>query len=250
MAEMIKLGTKCNECALFDGADCKIYVLDAFKEAGATVEIINDETVIDRVCPYKRDEEWVFENKEDLVNKLFYEVFISGTIVVICKNDTSSLDTTLSKIKRMPNNEKFKKIIVHLDNIKRSEILEVTSKYFEDSTVMQVFSGNISENGIDLRAIADESFKRAKNGYMVFINSEKDFEEDMLDKLNIVINQDMKRLLYVPPIDNEVHKMVCMSPLYKFLRGNKMEEIETKIRHMAETAKCDDGIMSWEKIYE
>ena len=150
----------------------------------------------------------------------------------------------------MANHEKFKKIIVHQENTQRSEILDITKKYFQDSTVMQIFSENVSEQGIDLRAIADESFKRAKNGYMIFINAEKDFEEDMLIDLNIVINQDMKRLLYIPPTDGEIHKMVCMAPLYKLLRGNKMEDIETKIRHMAETAKCDDGIMLWTDIYE
>jgi hypothetical protein len=253
MAEMIKLGTKCNDCVFFEDDECKVYALEAFEEAGASITKENGNTVVDRVCAYKRDDNWSDLDKPyedyDSLEKLIDEVYISGTIIVICKNDTSKLDEVLKKINGIKNSHKFKKVIVHLENVQRSSVLSVLEEYdADDYTVMQIFSESISDGQINLRSVADEAFKRAKNGYLYFIDSDKDFDDSVLDDLNSTVNIFMKRLLYVPPVDGEIHQMVCMAPLYKLLKGNKLDEIENKINIMAKSADCDNGIMTWEEV--
>ena len=251
MTEMIKLGTKCNDCIFFHEDKCKIYVLESFADAGAAIHRQDGNTVIDRVCPYKRGVEWSSEKEPylnaDTLDKLMYETYVSGTIIIICKDGIEKLNDLLSKVDNIENIDKFKKIIVHLENTSRADILSVIEDK-KDYTVMQIFSESISGDSINLRSVADEAFKRAKNGYLFFIDIDQEFDENAIDKINSVINVVMKRLLYVRPIDGKIHQMVCMAPLYKLLKGNKLQEIECKIKEIAESAKCDDGIMSWEEV--
>lgn len=245
----IKLGTQCNQCGYYNNG-CTLGILDAFKEAGAEVELTENGHVVDRVCPYRRLPEWTQNND---LKTLINEVHVSGTIVIICKDDLDDLSNKLNIIKRLYQIEKFKIVIVHFETTSRKAILDIAKLHLEDSqyTAMQVFRESFDENSqVSLKQIADESFKRAKNGYLFFLETGYAFDKNMVNKVNIIINEQMHRLLYIPATDGEVHGMVCMAPLYKVIRGHKITDIQDKIESMAEEANCSTGIMTWTQINE
>lgn len=246
----IKLGTKCSQCGYYQNNECTLGILDAFKQTGATVELTDDGHVVDRVCPYRRTPEWIVDND---LKTLINEVHVSGTLVIICKDDLNDLNIKLEKIKKLYQINKFKIVIVHFETMSRHDVLQVVTPHLEESQylIMQVFRESFEENSqVSLKRIADESFKRAKNGYMFFVETGYPLDKNMINKVNIVINEQMKRLLYIPATDGEVHGMVCMAPLYKVIRGHKTQDIQDKIKAMATEAECDSGIMTWSEINE
>lgn len=249
---MIKLGTKCSECQFYTNKNCSLNLFQFWEEAGAKVEHTEDDTIIDRVCLYRRTNDWMTELSDDKkVQQVYKEVYISGTIVLFHNNrDFDGLVKSLQELNKLEELSRFR-VLVCVDE--KSELFEVAdvvkrtliTKDYYVIKVCDVFNPETA---------SDEAFKKAKNGFMFFFDSSKPFNIEIFDILNTAVNFVFKRVLFVDPGDGSLHTAVCLAPLFKMLKGNKAidgkEPILNKIREIATTQDCLEQIVTWGELYE
>ena len=249
---MIKIGTKCSECQFYKNRNCSLNLFQFWEEAGAKLEHTDDDTIIDRVCLYRRTNDWMPElSDEEKSIQVYQEVYISGTIVLFNSNrDFNGLKKSLEEINKLEELSRFR-VLVCVDE--KSELFEVATivkqtlltKDFYVIKVCDVFNPETA---------SDEAFRKAKNGFIFFLDSSKPFDVEIFDIFNTAVNFAFKRVLFVDPGDSTLHKAVCLAPLFKMLKGNKAidgkEPILNKIREIATAQDCLEQIVTWEELYE
>lgn len=245
---MVRLGTFCNECCFYnnDSKTCYRGYLDRFKQRNAEIQWEDDGPKIDRVCPSRRTLEW--QDGKDLqqcsieVDKTLY---IKGSIILLCDSldELNSMCTKLNNIKNINN---FNIIVAHDDKIELNNVAKVCSDKITNTKFSCV--KNYKDN---TQYILFESFRKsAKNGYVFILNANKDFDENMFDKINSIVNHELYRLLHVEGLNNGIHQQVTMSSVYKLLKGDLVYSLSDKIKEMAAAQNSDPQIMTWEQIDE
>jgi hypothetical protein len=253
---MVKLGTFCEECCFYnpDKRTCKHGMFDRFKNAGA--EVLNlkknseEHVKIDRVCVFRREPEWLEENKDkDISELLKNETYIKGSIMILCEN-VDHLEVCLSKIVTMPNVQNFKIVIVHSKTVASQEVRRISDAILVNLnyTCIKLF-----DEAIDQYAF-NEAFKRANNGFCFMINASFDFDVNMIEKLNYIINKKLERVIYVEPKMGEYHQSCCLAIMFKHLKGFKFDSLKNKIitytEETSEDAELKTFITDWETINE
>lgn len=246
---MVKLATFCRECCFYqpdqEGTKkCFRGFIDKFEQVGT--EVIYDQSegvIIPRVCPSRRTHDLLgelsLEEYSELVND---EIYIFGSIIVIVES-IADLEKTLIKFKGVKRISRFKFVIVHPVSVKASDVSSMCSRLLDyaDYTCVKAF---VHETDL----IINEGFKRSKNGFMFIINAGKEFDTEMIDKVNYLVNEKLVKLLHVEPIDQSYHQSVSMSIIYKALKGDSGFTIAEKLREIAENQKTDTRLMTWEQV--
>lgn len=243
---MAKLGTFCSECVFYNDNKCDNGIIEKFEAAGAEVIKTENETTIDRVCVYRRLEDWIQDKSPEEVNKVLAdEVYISGSVIVLGK-DLDSIEKCLTKLASVPKIKRFKIIVAHKKEMKASDVREICEKILNDIDYIcvKVF------DDINSSFIMDEGFKRAKNGYVFFIESDKDFDDIMIEEVNKAINEKLDRFIYIKPVDETMHGAVCFSIIYKYLKGNKFYNITKKLEEYTNEQECQYLLKTWNDVYE
>jgi hypothetical protein len=243
------LGTDCKECIFFqDTKECKLGIIEKFKAKGAFIEEIDGKFMIDRICNFRRTEDWLpfkVETIEECMERVKKEVEITGSIVIYA-DDLQSLRATIAKLSTIKHISTFKIIVAHHSNISVEDMFEfiVHQTSFKEIFAVRVNEGELHTGEIHF---LDEAFKRAKNGFIVTIKSSEDFDENILDKLYHYIYVKMNRLLYVAP-DEEKTCSVVHAFIYKFLKGNKFWDFTSKLEQVTEYQQLKSQILSWDEI--
>jgi len=269
MAEQItsassqQLGTDCKECIFFcnteeapkdndtftfDIKHCKLGKISKFEEAGASFEERDGKFLINRVCNFRRTEEWQEDKSmEDCVESVKEEVKITGTIVVYAKS-IEDIDKCVSKLSKIKHVENFKIIIAHYSELLVREVFDYiqSQNHFEEIFAVQVNDAEVHTGQIHF---LDEALKRAKNGFIFSIDAEKDFDGNIIDKIYHFLYEKMQKLLYVEETE-EINGSVVMAVIYKFLKGNKFWSFKEKMEAMAKNQGIESQITSWDKINE
>jgi len=243
------LGTDCTECIFFeDTKKCKLGIIEQFKQKGAYFEEIDGKFLVDRICSFRRTEEWKEDKSiEECAEKVKHEVKMSGTIVVKT-NCIHDLDQCLSNLSKMKHVENFKILITHHSELAVREVFDYLEgqEHFADCLAIRVNEGDVHSGKVHF---LDEALKRSKNGFIVTIDSSKPFPLNLLNKLYHFIYVKMNRLLYVPADDENNHSVVHAF-IYKFLKGNKFWGFEEKLEQVTEHQNLKSQITSWDKINE
>jgi hypothetical protein len=244
-----QIGTDCKECIFYeDPKKCKLGKLSKFKKAGASFEERDGQYLVNRVCSFRRTEKWQEEKSiEECIESVQKEVTITGSIVVYASN-MQDLDKCLSKLSNSKHSENFKIIIAHHSKLVVRDVFDYIQNqdHFEEMYAVGVNEAEVHTGEIHF---LDEAFKRSRNGFIICIDSSKDFDENMLDKLNHYIYNEMQKLLYVPATE-EFNVTVVMAVIYKFLKGNKFWNFEEKINAVTKHQNIESQITSWDKINE
>lgn len=241
---MAKLGTFCNECCFYnsDKKECKHGLIDVFEKRGSTIEWSDDGPAIDRVCRYRRTDEWneglSIEEKSKLVED---EVFLSGSIVLLVK-DVDNLKDTLVKLKESSNNN-FKFVISH--ECKLSEVLDIV----KEVDIHACFVKSLSENTSNEKRVFD-TLKNLNNGYIFIFNCSKEIDYTVFDKVHHFTNKLMHRLLHIEPVDDGLHQSVSMAHLYKWLNGDMTETFSNKLKNIANEESSDPQVFNWKEVNE
>jgi hypothetical protein len=245
MAEL--LGTDCRECIFFkDPKECKLDKISKFEKNEALFEISDEKFMIGRVCNFRRTEEWRKDKDMDqCVDDVKKEVKISGSIIVYADN-MHELDECLQNLSKTKHVENFKIIIAHFATLPMREVFDYIHAQEHVSNCIGI---GIKEGEDEEINFLDEAFKRAKNGFLVTIDSAKKIDKNILDKLYKYVYEDMDRLLYVPPTDG-IHECVVFAFIYKYLRGNKFWTFEDKLKEFTEHQNLESQITSWDEINE
>jgi hypothetical protein len=168
-------------------------------------------------------------------------MYISGSILLIV-NSLDGVSKTLDELSSIENINKFNLVVVHrgaLDGLQKLCEDKIT---FTDYICVKSYLDNTDE-------LLFDAFKRVKNGYLITLDSDKDFDPGIIDALNSAVNHKMKKVLHVVGTDG-VHQSATMCLLYKWLRGDLMTDITSKIKEMTETQKLEPQIFTWKEIDE
>ena len=241
------LGTDCAECVFFDkDKNCHLGKLEKFFSLGAIKQEEEGKFLINRICNFRRTKDWQGEKDISQCEKtVSEEVQIVGSVVVFT-SDMHELDECLQNLSNTKYIENFKVIISHFEDISMNQVFQ----YLKEQThIKNCVAVGIKEDmeSDDQINFLDEAFKRAKNGFIVTIDSAQKFDLNILEKLHKFIYEEMNRLLYVPPSDG-IHECVVQAMIYKYLRGNKFWTFEEKIKEFTEHHNLKSQITSWNQI--
>jgi hypothetical protein len=228
---MAKLGTSCKECSHFnkDDKSCSIGLHPLFKERSADVTYLDDDVTIDRICPYK--------NKDPLDK----DIYIFGTIILLA-NTKEELELTLKKLNENDNIERFK-IIVLYKNIPYHDALDICINNIKPSYRL------VNMTADDIPYQIYRSLKYAKNGMLFILECGREIEENLIDKVNHIINKQLYRVLHIHHED-ELHQSVSMVHLYKWIKGHLGETMRFKLDDIANQEGSDAQIYTWKEINE
>lgn len=244
-----QIGTDCKECIFFkDPKGCKLGKISKYEKLGAEFEQRDGQFLVNRVCLFRRTQEWQEDRSiEECMEITTKEVRICGSIVVYA-SDMKELDKCLSKLAKSKHIENFKIIIAHHSKLIVRTVFDYiqSQDHFEEVIAVSVNEAEFHTGEIHF---LDEALKRSKNGFIITLDSSKDFDEHMLDKINYFVYDQMEKLLYIPPTE-EVNGSVVMAVIYKFLKGNKFWSFEEKMNAIAKHQDVGSQITSWDKINE
>lgn len=244
---MVRIGTYCGDCCFYNNFDknCQHNILDIFKNDGSNITWDESGPSVDRVCQYKRLEEWAEKNNPiDLDHKLKLcrdEIYLRGTIILIAE-DLQSFTSTINRLTNIENIKNFKLIVIYR-NIKYIDILTTCGNNI-DSEYKIIHNVN---NELEYQIY--KSLEFARNGYLFIIDCSKDFDEKFIDKINHIINVKMLRLLHVIGIDG-IHKSVSMIHLYKWLKGDLQCSFGDKLKDISEQENSNAQVFTWKEIDE
>ena len=210
--------TTCENCKfkIMDGEEqtgCSLGILDQLSKNG--VEVLSHEVAEGKfkkfqgVCMYRRPNEWAGE--------LLTEVFIPATFVIIHTGEIEKLAKTVDSLLKVKSPKPFKTIVCHdthdlkeiksaVANLKNSQCVYLVDKIYKD-------------------IMYDEAFKRAKNGWVFFVQSGHKVPEDYLEVVNYTKNSLLHDFV---AISGEIEGY--MSIIYKALRGCSGTHIKEKVQ--------------------
>lgn len=238
---MAGIMTKCNGCCFFNSEDgsCKQKLHDVFREANAKVETIDGVCLIDRICQYRREDDWESDlSLEDKIKTCQDEVFISGTIILIA----DSLDSLSNAIDKLVEQKDQFKFIILYKNIKYNDLLEICGNSFEQYKLINYLTDDIAYH-------VHQSLKHARNGYMFILDCNKNIDGSIIDKINHVVNIQLMRLLHVPGSDG-LHESVSMIHIYRWLKGDLGVSFEAKLLDISLQEESDPQILTWKEVNE
>ena len=238
---MAGIMTRCNGCCFFNSEDgsCKQKLHDVFRKANAKIETVDGVCLIDRICQYRREEDWNSDlSLEDKIKICQDEVYISGTIILIADN----LDSLSNAIHELSGSkDKFKFIILY-KNINYNDLLEVCGNSFEQYKLINYLTDDISYH-------VHKSLKHARNGYLFVLDCNKNIDASIIDKINHIVNIKLMRLLHVLGSDG-LHESVSMVHIYRWLKGDLGVSFESKLLDISSQEDSDAQILTWKEVNE
>lgn len=239
---MVRIGTTCKDCCFFkDNTKCLHNLFDVFLDRGA--EITSDETgvTIDRVCRYQRLIDWEKDKTiEERLEISKEEIYICGSIILLA--DTSDqLENAISKLK-LKKPENFNFVIIH-KAIKMSELLGVCGNNIKSDYKLMYYPD------IDAEYQIYKALDHARNGYLFILDCSKDFDENIIDKVDNLVNKKLFRVLHIEGLDG-IHQSVSMVHLYKYIKGDIQCSIKEKINSIAEEENSNPQVFNWKEVDE
>jgi len=156
----------------------------------------------------------------------------------------NAVDECLQNLSKTKYIENFKVVIAHFDDVDVKQLYDYLQEqeHLEDVVAVRIYDdGEIN--------FLDEAFKRAKNGFVITVDSQKKIDTSMLEKLQDYIYEKMKRVIYIPP-STGIHECVVFAVVYKYLKGNKFWTFEEKIQEFSKDQGLESQITSWKEINE
>lgn len=248
--QLPRVATDCKVCVFHNikGKKCYLGKLDKYIEDGAMIEERDGQYLVDRICLFRRDGAWRSENRvrkniDRARDEALGLVKISGTVIIYA-DKLDSLKKCIESLSHSEYVKNFKVIVAHFDELKIKEVYDYIN---EQDVLEEVFAIQIKDR--DETNFLDEAIRQSKNGLIITLDSDKDVDLSIFDKLQKYMYSDMKRLLYVQPSDG-IHECVVQGVLYKFLKGNKFWTFDEKIKQLAEEQDIENQILKWSDINE
>ena len=243
---MARIETYCGDCCFYNNFEkkCQHNILDIFEKDGSSITWGDSGPYVDRVCQYKRVDEWVEKNNINSVKEKIElckrEIYLKGTIIILA-NSLESFQSTMDKLIKIENIKNFK-IIIIFKNLLYSDILRICGNTNLEYKIIH----NINS---DVEYQIYKALEFCRNGYLFILDSLKEFDEKIIDKINNAVNIKMLRLLHVTGSDG-IHESVSMIHLYKWLKGDLQCSFEMKLKDISEQEKSNAKVFTWKEINE
>lgn len=204
------LTTSCKDCvfAVYDGEDndtqfdCAAGRIDVFAKNGDVIDAYdNDKSfyVIKRLCNFYREESWISESQDDLLEEVKKEAFPSFGVVIynLSENTNKQLETLKEIINESPmDNNKVYVILVTNDKSKKDMpyFLPMVDTFKADAINFKIVSvfDYVPKPQIDALA-----FKHViKRNYIVKIDDNNMISRDLFTKVDQSLNTDLEKISY------------------------------------------------------
>jgi|SRR6056300_589805 len=237
---MAELASFCENCCFLEDKKCQHGLLDTFQERNARIEWENDFPIVYRVCPYRRTKEWNIEKTDEEKQQLCRdEIYIMGTITIIA-NDKDKLSEALDKICKSKNIERFKIIVIY-NKIPFVEVDKICKKTIKSDYKCILFFE-------ELNLQIYRSLEYSRNGFLFIIDSNKEFREDIIDRIDNFVNKKLFRVLHVSN-SGEIHESVNMMHIYKYIKGDLSYSMHHKLKDIEQEENPNESqIFSWEEV--
>ena len=248
------LHTTCKNCvfSVVEGrtqTGCKLKRIEAYKKLGTTVieaEDLeeNEFFVIESWCNGYREKEWLLTIPEDTddLEAVRKEILPRLGFFVLVNEENSDVKKTIESVIKAKAS-----YVVVVNNSKKDyvDLIEECQSYVENCDLtLKVM--NLIEEVNEYEAI-DEAFGNAQSGYYSVIVSGEEAREDILERLDVAINENLTRVGYVKPYDG-VNGMTVLSLMHKHLNGNVNGFLEEKVIGAAKMDNSSNLVQSWETI--
>jgi hypothetical protein len=239
---MVGLKTACKFCCFYQNATCSHNLLEKFEKHGADIVMHDGSPIINRICPYFRSSDWNQELPiEEKMSICRNEIYISGTIILIA-NDSSNLLQAIKKLNANTEISNFKLIVIYKD-IKASDMLDVCGNNIHGGYKLIKWLDH------DIAFHVYKALTYAKNGYLFILDTNKAFDEKIVDKIDFFVNKQLNRLLHVLPTEG-FHESVSMIHIYKWLKGDLQCSFGEKLCDIANKENSDSQVLTWKDIDE
>lgn len=253
--------TRCNDCifraSLNDIQDgCKVGRLQQFKSIGTDTEWDNttNSFIIKRVCNMKRLEKWA-ENKVDIVKSVLAETILKVDFILIVPNHIKYQAVaayTCKTLKQCIN-----------QTIKPSSVIIVTSNEDVDKNLkmfwQDVIVDTMKDSGVKyqmvrevgasrpLNSMIDDAVKKCKGQYYAAVESGDKIEPDVIERMNDMINNQLKRIIYIQPTNLTAgYPTVIQVVAHRMLSGNGLTNILLKIDEYIDANNQTEFRATWE----
>jgi len=215
------LNTSCEGCVfLKDGSLCDLNRLEKLKH-----KIEDGNIILERFCNCYRPKEWLtelsLEESNDLVKTVLKEVQPKVGFFIRFNRNLDKLKNTIDDIKNQTMQARY--VVVINDAVEYNAEIQKTLKSSFDFDVTEhhilqlVAKPQISE------FLIDEAFKHAKNGWIYVCDSGDAIDRRLIEKINHRVNVQMKTLVVVEPVSENLSGLLFQSALFKFLNGNRLK---------------------------
>ena len=257
--ELTGVITSCKECvfAMYVGdtqMDCSLGRLERFGKSGAVViESYDDDKeffVIERFCNTYRPEDWEPKykklTKEDSALRESQATF-DFVVIYDGHSGLKSLEKTFFDIRQQSILPK-KVIVVEKGGEDKMGVIGVLEKFFSDVAISYryvVYMDDEYDGSLDF---IDESFKQVNSMYYCVINSEQEIIPNIIERINTVINKEMKPFSAVKPTVG-YHGLVVQSILHEELLPEAEDRnILLKIIELSEATGEQGFIFDWKSL--
>lgn len=260
------INTHCKDCIFARYNDNNIQfscTLERPEKLGVK-EIKDSSFVLERFCNTYRPAEWVddlpFDQKVTGAESAALQE-VKPRIGFFIRLDTDSengiddLEKTLKSIKDIHGVAAY--VVVITDKVEYNEdTWGLFISIFGEESKTKYSIVQLTEPPQKTVSIIDEAFGQAQNGWIMTATSGETIEPEILDKLNKIINIDMKQVVMIEPND-EFSGLVFQAYIFKFLNGNKIKLFKDETvdsRDFVEKVKDAEkrggtkAVMTWEEF--
>ena len=223
----MNIETSCKECVFLKNDDCKLGILQKFKDLG--VEVTNGPTIQGRICLYKRSKKWLDSNKgKNILSIISQEIKPTCDCIIVFDRQSrlDGLDDTIKSILRSRTN--FSNIIIALNTnrVNPSFIKTLMRKtQCPNWSIEVIFESNTTNN----RAVDIVVKNRIKSRYYCRINVGYILTENITEYLHTELNEKLLPIVYIQRDDNMVLANV---DIHKCLGGNTNMDLGEKIKEV------------------
>jgi hypothetical protein len=253
---MSEIETVCQTCIFATYEDptddalqtgCLAGRLDKFKETGVELIEYEDEHghkffgIPNRLCVYYRNKNWLDRQPEedDKVAIVRDEITLrmEAIIYINSKSNFQDMGLTVDSLSR--------------GKIKPTTITFCDHKNIKPSTFRKWVEGRCNKMGwraehirepkSDFLRCVDICMKRVKTQFVSVFSAGFKVPEDFISSLDIALNDDMERFLYLEPIDGK-NGMVVQRVVSKNYRGNAVNPLLEKLREESLEQECPEMV--------
>lgn len=227
---------------------CYVKALSKFEQNGdeiyeLTTNGITHKVIKGRVCMCRRHKDW--EKGRDLmesINSVQQEILPQINFLVK-HSSGDDLEKTLSSLGKLNSHiiSGKGKVIVSYNARNPKEIKILTHKYIEPKNS---YFCCVLENRPDIDSLFDEGFRLVSNGYTCILESGKEVDPWVFEKINCLVNNKMKRLALIEGLGD--HMKVISNVLFKNMGGDSGGSFKSKI----EDNLAKNMIFTWKEVNE
>lgn len=253
--------TRCNDCVfrhensegIQDG--CTVGRLETFREINTDM-VFDEETksyIINRTCNTKRLKGWA-ENKVNKEEAVMAETKLKVDVVLVVPNDkmykpvAAAVCRTLKQC--IKQTQKPNSIIIITSNTEVESNIQsfwndVVNATLKDSDIKYSMV-RITDGIRTLSMMIDECVKKCKGQYYCVLEAGDKIEPDAIEKLDYMINTEMKQILCIVPTHlSSGYPAMIQRTIHNMLGGNGYGDIVSKIKEKTEEQSKQHMVAQW-----